>query len=782
MNKKWLSVSLFSAAISAFLFISNVYSNLIADYIRDYLEPYRTWVWVGFGAGIILAFAAGYIAVRQSQQPTEDHSISIGGNVDGSPIIQESHVEGDLTIGDKITNIYQPPPSQTSATSLHQLPPPPKDFTGRKDELDDLLEKVNQGSIAISGLQGTGGVGKTALALVLAERLTPSYPDAQIYLDLKGVSKQPVTPSDAMIRIIHAWNPTANPPEEELEGLYRSVLNGKRALLLFDNAADAEQVLSLLPPDGCLALVTSRQRFDLPGCYTRCLDMLTPEDARKLVLEIAPRVGKQADELVKLCGYLPLALRNAAGTLNHSHLSVEDYMERLSHAKERLSLINATLSMSYDLLSDEQQTHWRMLGVFPGSFDAKAAAAVWELELNQAQNRLDEFLVRSMVESETKGRCKLHDLSRVYANEKLKLNKAERAAAQRRHAEHYADVACAADDIYEKGGESVLAGLGLFDLERENIEAGQRWASQHEQHNDDQAAKMCLGYAMGCINVLTLRLHPQERIQWLNSALRVARRLKNRRGEGAALGNLGSAYKMLGNYRRAIEFHEQDLAIVREIGDRRGEARSLGNLGIAYDSLGDYRRAIEFHEQNKAIAREIGDRQGEARSLGNLGNAYLSLGEHRRAIEFYEQNNAIAREIGDRHGEAQSLGNLSNAYLSLDDYRRVIEYCEQSLVIKREISDRRGEGSSLGILGSAYYYLGDYRRAIEFHEQSFAIAREISNRQGEANSLFNISLVMNQLGERAQAIPNAQAALDILEQIESPAADIVRQALAEWQA
>src|SRR5262249_47685044 len=133
--------------------------------------------------------------------------------------------------------------------ALHQLPAPPADFTGRAGELRELLAAVKTGGVTISGLQGLGGVGKTALALKLAEQLKPDYPDAQFYLDLKGVT-QPLTPRKAMEYIVHAYYPMMQLPQDddELSALYRSVLDGKRALLLMDNAHDAQQVEPLRPP------------------------------------------------------------------------------------------------------------------------------------------------------------------------------------------------------------------------------------------------------------------------------------------------------------------------------------------------------------------------------------------------------------------------------------------------------------------------------------------------------------------------------------------------------
>jgi tetratricopeptide (TPR) repeat protein len=270
-------------------------------------------------------------------------------------------------------------------------------------------------------------------------------------------------------------------------------------------------------------------------------------------------------------------------------------------------------------------------------------------------------------------------------------------------------------------------------------------------------------------------------MSYAQEALRIAREIGDRRGEGAALGSLGNAYAVLGETRKAIEFHEQALVILREIGNRRGEGAALGNLGLAYADLGDARKAIEFYEQHLAISREIGDRRGEANALGNLGNAYFRLGDTRKAIEFYEQQLVIAREIGDRHGEGNALGNLGNAHRHLGDTRKAIEFYEQRLVIAREIGDRRGEGNALGNLGNAYAALGDARKALEFYEQALVIDREIGDRRGEGNDLWNSALALETLGDRAQAIARAEAALRIFEAIEDPNAAMVRARLAEWR-
>lgn len=722
------------AAIALLLFIGNVASNLIASDLDAALKPYRWLVWGIFVLALIVAVGVAvneYHRVNSSRHPNDD--------VD----TVEQHSRQGKGVGEKpdqIIHLYNAPVPTGSA--LHQLPTPPSDFTGRAKELDELMRALEHGGVTISGLQGLGGVGKTTLALKLAQQLTPRYPDAQFYLDLKGTSKTPLSAADAMAHVIRAYQPTAKLPEGEAEliALYRSVLHNQRALLLMDNAANDKQVEPLIPPDSCVMLVTSRQHFTLPGLFARNLDALPAEDAQKLLLKIAPRIGEQAETIAKLCGYLPLALRLAASALvERIDLGVADYVRRLTNAQQRLKLIDSSLGLSYELLSPEIQERWRVLAVFPDTFDTAAAAAVWEIELDAAQDTLSELIKYSLLEwDEATARYRLHDLVRLFAD--ARLSNAELNKGQRRHASYYLSVLRDAKELYKQGGEAFKRGLILFGLEWPNIQAGQAWAGEHADE-DDALASLCLYYPDAGAYLLDLRQHPREHILWLEAALVAARRLKNRAAEGVHLGNLGNAYIDLGETRRAIELHEQALVIIRETGHRRSEGATLGNLGVAYRNLGETRRAIEFYEQALVINREIGNRRDEGQTLGNLGLAYYDLSEPHRAIEFYEQD----------------------------------------LVITREIGDRRGEGTVLGNLGLAYDVLGETRRAIEFSERYLAIAREIGDRFGEGNALWNMSLSLDKLGERDKAIAHAKAALKIYEQIESLYVSGVRKKLAEWR-
>ena len=587
--------------------------------------------------------------------------------------------------------------------ALHQLTPPVSDFTGREAKLDELRKKVKQGGVAIAGVRGMGGAGKTARRL--AAELKADYPDAQFDLDLQGVGPQPLSPADALSAILRVFHPTAQLPErvEELAAMLRQTIEGKRVLLLLDNAKDARQIAPLLPPpSGCLVLVTSRQHFALPGLDVVNLGVMEPPEARALLLKIAPHIGPEVDALAETCGRLPLALRLAASFLAvNEHIAPADYLRQLCDSRQRLQLLDkareitaedlgleASFTLSFQQLPPEQQQRFTQLAVFPESFDRAAVTAVWAFEESAAKDALDQLLRLSLLEwNDETQRFELHDLLRDFACNQSMAEELD--AARRRHAEHFIRVAERAAGLYLKGGENVLAGLALFDRERGHFEAAFDWL---ESRGDKESAPLLTSLMDAVAYTSDLRFHPQQRIRWLEAQAKTARLAGNRQGEGAAFGNLGNASAALGDMRKAIEFYEQGLVIAREIGDQHGEGASLGNLGIAYAALGEARKAIEFHEQALIIAREIGNRRGEGAALGNLGNACLALGEVRKSIEYYEQRLVIARETGDRHGEGSVLGNLGSAYLTLGEARQAIEFYEQALTIRRKIGDRRGGG------------------------------------------------------------------------------------------
>ncbi|MGH9755920.1 MAG: tetratricopeptide repeat protein, partial [Blastocatellia bacterium] len=658
-HKSRLAVSAIFGAFAVLSFIGGIASNIVANYVSPWFDQHKWVIWLACGVAFIVAVAvvvwekadgAEPDAMSSPVQASGNRSVAVGGNASGPIITGDGNVVGagsqvEVVGRDKITNIHHH--HQAAATerpASRQLPSPKPDFTGRRDELDELKQHLRQNGqrgVAIAGAQGMGGVGKTELAVKLADELREDYPDAQIFLDLRGVGELPVTSEQALEHAIRSLDPEmiGRLPEAigELQSLYRSLLGGKRALLVWDNARDAAQVEPLIPPAGSAIIVTSRLHFTLPGLFARNLEALPEDDARQLLQRIARRLtDEQADALAKLCGRLPLALRLVGSALaERPNIKPEKYAEQLADAGKRLALVDASLSLSFALLDETQRTLWPRLAVFPGAFDDAAAGAVWGMRADDATNALAELIRYSLVDYDAQSeRYELHDLARLFADSRME--EQERHATRASHAQHFCGALAEAGNLYLADGEQIKAGLALFDRERANIEAGMAWATSRMKA-DQQAAELCVEYPDAGVYVISLRLHPREWIRWLETQLAAARWLKRRRMEGNALGNLGLAYADLGEARKAIEFHEQHLAIAREIGNRRGEGNALGNLGAAYYALGEARKAIEFHEQDLAIAREIGDRRGEGNALGNLGVAYADLGEARKAIEFHEQ-------------------------------------------------------------------------------------------------------------------------------------------------
>jgi len=716
------------------------------------------------------------------------HEARYAGGAEPSDAIARQFLRLEVELRGRIEVIHKA--EAAAPPSLHQLPADLADFTGREEEVRELVALLGGGAggATISAIGGMGGVGKTVLAVHVAHQVAAQYPDGQIVVEMGGTSERPLTPVEAMGQVVHAFQPELRLPEgpNEVAALYRTILEGRKALLLLDNAANSAQVRPLVPPAGCGLVVTSRHNISLPGLRHFDLDALPMEEARALLRTIVGEgraTGEELDAIAGLCGRLPLALRVAGDFLVvHPDWSAAEYAQALADERERLARlkhedldVGAALGLSAAQLVRERPdlaARWQMLSVFPAPFERAAAAAVWGVGEGAARDGLSDLVARSLVLYEREGGLyRLHDLMRLVAEDAFGYEGGERdeegaraqlAEAAMRHAVHYLEVGSRADDMYMQGGECVLEGLWLFDGAWPHLRAAY---GRMRGRGDEAAAQWTSEFPDRVTYVLDLRLPPRDKIPILETAAAAARQIGDRGAEGVHLGNLGLAYADLGEVRRAIEYHEQALILAREIGGRHAGGAHLGNLGTAYHRLGEVRRAIEYHEQALAISREIGDRRGEGNDLGSLGNAYADLGEVRQAIEYYEQALEIAREIGDRRGEGNRLGNLGIAYKNLGDARRAIEYYEQALEIDREIGDRCGEGVGLGNLGIAYARLGEVRRAIEYYEQALAIAREIGDRGGEGNRLDNLGLAYADLGEVRRAIEYYGQALSVAREI-----------------
>lgn len=644
--------------------------------------------------------------------------------------------------------------------ALHQLPSPPADFTGREAELKELQDAVQTGDASISGVRGLGGVGKTALALKLAEVLQDRYPDAQFFLDLKGVSEQPLTPAEALAHVIRAYHPLEKLPEGEAEllSLYRSVLHGKRALLVLDNAKDRAQIEPLLPPATCYLLVTSRQKFALPGLRPLDLDALPAADARALLLKIAARIGEHCVEMAGLCGNLPLALRLAASALaERIDLTPEDYLRRLRKAQTQLELIDASLSLSYDLLTPDSQSRWRRLAVFPESFDRAGTQAVWAMEGEDAvQDALSELVRYSLLEYNIEtGRYKLHDLARVFANSRL--SDAELTVVQRRHAVHYVDLVVAADALYQQNSENMLLGLNLIEMEWLNIRVSLNWATQAGEVNLAQTLCSCLCTFWQTRGYLSEGRYWLTQILALESSPTVAR--------ANVLNAAGNIAWSSGDYTAARTWHEMCLDLRRKLGNKSTIASSLHNLGIATMYQGDYDTAQKFHTESLAIKRQLNNVFGIANSLNELGILATARNDLTSGLSYHNESLALRRTLGDMDGVAISLVNLSALALQQGYLEVAQEQCLESLTLFRMIGDKDGIVASLLAQGRIAKALGNTTQSAQCFQKALHLCLAVGNRGRYALCLEELASLALRSGELNRATRLFASATIISEKI-----------------
>ncbi|HEV8557183.1 MAG TPA: NB-ARC domain-containing protein, partial [Actinophytocola sp.] len=329
-----------------------------------------------------------------------------------------------------------------------QLPLAIRDFVGRTEHLaalDALLPTEEAGTVVISALDGTGGVGKTTLAVHWAHSVQDRFPDGTLYVNLRGYGPgEPATPTEVLDGFLRALGcpPEGIPIGQEAQaGLYRSLLAGCRVLIVLDNANTADQVRPLLPGSaGCLVLITSRASLIglviSESAIRVTLDLLTPQEAVDLVRSIigndrAASEPESVAQLTQLCARLPLALRIAAHrAAAHPQSPIAELVAELSDMQTRLdyltvpgdelATVRTVLSWSDRILPADQARMFRLLGLHPGPhISADAASALADISPLDARFLLDGLADAHLLNHTASNRYAFHDLLRVYANERV---------------------------------------------------------------------------------------------------------------------------------------------------------------------------------------------------------------------------------------------------------------------------------------------------------------------------------------------------------------------------
>jgi transcriptional regulator with XRE-family HTH domain/tetratricopeptide (TPR) repeat protein len=654
--------------------------------------------------------------------------------------------------------------------AIHQLPRPPQNFTGREAEVAQLQAHVEHTGARVASVHGMGGMGKTSLALVVAERVSERFPDGQIFLDLRGTS-DPLRPSDAMLHVIRSLDPSRALPKSDAEvaAAYRSLLRSKRVLLVFDNAEGRQQVEPLLPPDGSFVLVTSRQRFAIQGEGSVALAPLAPAAARALIDTLAPHARQVGDTLAGLCSGLPLALSLAGRALaERPDLDPSEYAARLADDSSRLAQLDASeasggveasFALSFAMLEEDLRAGLCVLAVFPQHFDRSAAGALWQLDASASDRRIGTLVRFNLLEWDgagTAARYRLHDLVRLFLDARLSAD--ARHGANLRHAEHYLELLVDADSDL-RSGHDPLATLATVDRDWLNVRAAVAFSSEHAA-SDRAAAKLCLR-AADAATVLRLRMHAAERLGWYEAACSVAHALGDARTEGRLLAYLARAHQELGEPQRSRELAEAAIALAPQHSDHAAHAHALVTLGDAHHALGQPRAALDAAARGLALAREHHAQEEEALALVVLAWGNHVLGEPERGVQDAEAALPIARDLGDRTIEATALLALAFALRGSGLDARAREVGERCLQITRDLGDRRIEGYSLLALVQP---LSASRETPSPQEQALEIARETGDRRMEGHALVMVGTALSAVRDQQHAIDALEEAVRIAEE------------------
>jgi tetratricopeptide (TPR) repeat protein len=731
-------------------------------------------------------------------------------NLIGRDVNTDSYI-----VSDHITVNYPAPKRETTAvqpTPQVQLPPDISDFTGRDDILSNVLELLSSPTvgqdtaIVVSVISGKAGVGKSALAVHIAHKLRPYFPDGQLYVNLRGVEEERRDPADVLNEFLRALGVEGAAVPEHLDdraGRYRSRLNGLRVLVVLDNAADASQVRPLLPGDAsCTVLITSRRRLaGVEGAHHVRLDILKPDQAIELLGKIAGQARvhaerEHAERIAKLCGYLPLAVRIAGAKLAaRERWRLSTLVELLQDESHRLSLLDtgdlevrASFTLSYRGLEEAERRAFRLLGLLNLSdFAPWVVAALLDRDLADTEALIGSLMDAQLLEMSARdtvghNRYQLHDLLRIFAREMVqeKEPRPKRQAAVERVLGAYLGLAEQADDALEPGwSRDIWRGpatrwratgpevgdlvrnepLNWFSAERNNLVAAVELAYEFE------LGELAWELTSALAAFFDVHSHWDDWQYTHELALRAVRRVGNRLGEAYTLRNLGRVYRYQNRWRAAIACYDECLPIFRELGDRRGEAATLLNLGDVYRYQGRWKEAIGCFDECMPIFRELGDRRGEAISWRSRGNVYRGPGRYREAIDCYERCLPIFRKIGDRRWEAATYLSLGDVYSDQERWEKADDCYQHCLPVFEEVGDRHWQALTLRSQGEVHLRRRNLNEALRLLENSLQIFKELGDRHWEAVAKRNLGDVCRERQSFEKSLEWFEAALSVFREI-----------------
>jgi tetratricopeptide (TPR) repeat protein/transcriptional regulator with XRE-family HTH domain len=652
-----------------------------------------------------------------------------------------------------------------------QLPPDVLGFAGRQAELVHLDADLARATaeptaVVIAALVGMAGVGKTALAVHWAHRVAGLFPDGQLYVNLRGFDPraQPMASGEAVRLLLDALAVPARriPPGLDARvGLYRSLLAGRRILVVLDNARDADQVRPLLPGSATtLVVVTSRE--DLSGLVAAeaarplAVDVLSTKDARELLRNrLGPdRLAAEPDgvaEILTRCARLPLALavvaaRAATGTsLTLLAAELRDVRHRLDPlaGNDPITNVRAVFDCSYNALSPPAARLFRLAGLHPGpELTESAAASLAGDQLERVRPPLAELIGAHLLTTSGPGRFTFHDLVHAYAAERAIDDGADAEAARRRMLDHYLRAAHAADrwviparDPIELGHASPgltqpslvsrVDAVAWLTAERPVLIAAVRQAA--DAGLDEHAWQL----AWATLEFFDRWGHWDDQATCHQIGLDAAVRLGDRGAQALTHRGLGRAYARLGRLDDARTHLEQAAELFGALGSSAGEARTHLSLSGLAERAGDFRRALHHGHLALTLFRAAGRPIGEGNALNTIGWCHSLLGEHDQAVTRCQESLALLEQTGDQYGQAGAWDSLGYARHHLAAYDEAITCYRRAIDLHRGNDDRHNEAAGLSRLGETYLAAGDAAAARDCWRQALDIYEQLDDPAGE---------------------------------------------------
>ncbi|GAB3206632.1 BTAD domain-containing putative transcriptional regulator [Marinactinospora endophytica] len=662
----------------------------------------------------------------------------------------------------------------TVGTPPRQLPPDTADFVGRTEEIAEiekaLVEARPKQAVGVVVVVGKPGVGKSSLALHVAHRLAQErFPDGQLYFDLGGTRADPVEPADILVRFLRALGipgPAIPARLDERAEMYRSLLAGRRILVLLDDAASERQISPLLPGSAsCAVIVTSRCRLTgVPGARVVEPDVLGSQQSVRLLARVLgeERVAREpeaAATLVAAVGNLPLALRIIGARLAaRPHWSLASMVRRLSDEHRWLDelshgdmVMRASISLTYDGLGAQARRLLRLLGlVETADFPGWVAGALLGDGRPFPADLLDPLVDAQMldvVDPELAGEPHylFHSTIRMFVRERLGEGRDENdrvGAVERMVSGWLALVDQANRNIY--GGDYLILrgehprwrprGPQNGDL----VDRPLKWLEERQdalcsavhQAADLGLDELCWDLASSLVPLFERRGYLDQWEQTNCRAQQVVRNAGNRRGIAALAYSLASLHICRRQYSWAFPALTSALKEFDALGDPLGRAKCLRDLAFLWYVRGHNERALALSEQAFTEFRRIEDVPGQGRALVLSGHVHTRLGDFVQALLHLQRALECAEMTRDRRSQAQVLRRIGQTLMCRGEDRKAADVLREAYDLIKEDGDLIGEGYLLHDLGEVYMELGCPSEALRYLKRSLAIREQISDREG----------------------------------------------------